>query len=128
MRRYVVLATLLASATPLSAAVPNNGGPYNATFLAGGIGIERDLGDADSLTRSGAAYTVATWVRPTLAQHGEVTLIAIGDASAPCRCLGLRNGRVAFTDGSVTLTAATLPLDSWTMSRSSLTVRNSAFL
>ena len=111
----VVLATVLfANSVPSSAAVPNNGGPYNATFLAGGIGIERDLGDADSLPQAGASYTVSAWVRPTLAQHGEVTLLAIGDPTGACRCLGLRNGRVAFTDGNVTLTSTPLPLDSWT--------------
>jgi len=115
MRHYVVWATvLLASAAPLSGEVPENGGPYNATFLAGGTGIERDLGGADSLTRAGAAYTLSAWVRPTLLQHGDVTLIAIGDPTSACRCLAVRNGLVAFTDGSVALTSASLPLDSWT--------------
>ena len=114
MRHYVVWATvLLASAAPLCAGVPQNGGPYNATFLAGGIGIERDLDSADSLTRAGAAYTISAWVRPSLAQR-EVTLSSIGDPNGACRCLGLRNGRLVFSDGRATVIGAAVPLNGWT--------------
>jgi hypothetical protein len=106
-------AALLASAGPLPAATPDNGGPYNATFLAGGIGIERDLGNAGSLARAGGTYSITAWARPTLAQH-DVTLVSIGDPAGACRCLSLRNERLIFSDGGATVTSAAIPLNSWT--------------
>ncbi len=93
-----------AAAFPAWAQVPDNGGPYNASFLAGGIGIERDLGKADALTRAGAAYTISAWVKPDAVQESIVALIAVGDTRQLLgRSLLLNHGRVDANDGTTSI-------------------------
>lgn len=106
MRNFVTALAIAATMPAITlAAVPSNGGPYNARFLAGGVGIERPLADADALVRAGAAYTLSAWVRPDLRQDGVVTLIALGDpAGTACRCLRLESGKLAFVDGAARIT------------------------
>ena len=116
MRRFAT-ALLLASApvTALVAAVPENGGPYNAAFLAGGIGIERELKGADRLVAAGAPFALSAWVRPDARQEDSVALIGVGDpASGACRCLTLENGRLGLADGgSVAVSNAFVEPDRW---------------
>jgi hypothetical protein len=110
---WLMLANMVA--VPAWAQAPGNGGPYNASFLAGGIGIERDLTGADALVREGGAYTISAWVRPDAAQAGEVTLIAIGaPGSAACRCLALSGGRLLLRDGGAGMASgAQVPAGKW---------------
>ncbi|MEO5772669.1 MAG: LamG-like jellyroll fold domain-containing protein [Sphingomicrobium sp.] len=113
--RQRAFAWLLAGAVaaPAFAAVPDNGGPYNARFLAGGIGIERELKGADALVSAGAPYTISTWVRPDANQQGHVVLISIGDPST-CRCLTLHDGQLIFWDGTATVLSGKVPAGKWT--------------
>ncbi|MET0308445.1 MAG: LamG-like jellyroll fold domain-containing protein [Sphingomonas sp.] len=101
-------------ALPAAAQVPDNGGPYNASFLAGGIGIERSLGNADALVREGAAYTLSAWVKPDAVQTGVVPLVALGDPGGVCRCLSLSDGRLFFADGSSRLLSEAIQAGKWT--------------
>ncbi len=100
---------------PAFAEVPDNGGPWNARFLEGGIGIERPLPEASPLTQAGARFTMAAWVRPDRVQQGEAALILQGtDACAPCRALVLVDGRPALRSGAVLVAAAQpLPAGQW---------------
>jgi beta-galactosidase/beta-glucuronidase len=105
-----------ASVFPAWAQVPDNGGPYNASFLAGGIGIERSLGNADALVREGGTYTISAWVRPDAAQKGMVPLVVVGDAEAlDCRCIMLRDGALMVRDGDRGIvTKFAVPSGRWT--------------
>lgn len=79
--RWVCLAAALAVASPAQADVPGNGGPYNARFLPGGIGIARDLDSAEQLVATGHAFSLASWVRASTVQQGRTTLMMLGDES-----------------------------------------------
>jgi hypothetical protein len=93
----------LAFAAPhVLAGVPDQGGPYNVSVLAGGVGVERDL-NAPALVAAGSSFSFSAWVRPELAQDGTVTLLALGTAGADCRCLVLTDGRLGYQSGGATL-------------------------
>ncbi|WP_294258818.1 LamG-like jellyroll fold domain-containing protein, partial [uncultured Sphingomonas sp.] len=94
--RAMLAGAALLAISVVQAAEPDNAGPYNASFLAGGIGIDRPLSGADALLRSGAPLTLSAWVKPDVVPQGVVTLIAFGDPAGDCRCLGLRNGALHF--------------------------------
>ncbi|WP_295525752.1 LamG-like jellyroll fold domain-containing protein [Novosphingobium sp. Chol11] len=113
---WLVLAALLAptasAQTPLV-----NGGPYNARFLEGGIGIDRALPAGAPLLAAGAAFSYSTWLRPAARQPGFVPLIAVGEPTpAGCRCLGLDDGRLAFAMGETLVRAGqgTIAEGRWT--------------
>lgn len=106
-----MIAALLASvagAGVVGAQVPVNGGPYNASFLTGGIGIERPV--EGPVTQAGAPYSVTLWVKGDTRQMGLVPLVALGDA----RVLALKDGRLTLTDGSATLTGPAIAPGRWT--------------
>jgi hypothetical protein len=110
---FYCVATLLASAawmTPAlaSAQVPANGGPYNASFLAGGIGIERQI-ETRAVTLAGAPYAVSTWLNPDSIQPGDVPLIVLG-----VRGLSLVNGRLTVRDGAATVRGPVIAAGRWT--------------
>jgi beta-galactosidase/beta-glucuronidase len=108
---FYCVATLLASAawmTPASAQVPANGGPYNASFLAGGIGIERQI-ETRAVTLAGAPYAVSTWLNPDSNQPGDVPLIVLG-----MRGLSLVNGRLTVRDGAATVRGPVIAAGRWT--------------
>ena len=97
--RKSALTLLLACAFAAGAAanVPENGGPYNATFLEGGVGLERELKGAERLVAAGAPFRMSAWVRPDARQEGSVVLVALGDPRGEgCRCLTLDGGRLSF--------------------------------
>ncbi len=91
-----------------TAQVPANGGPYNAGFLPGGIGIERPV--AGPVTQAGAPYSVTLWVKADARQPGIVPLVALGDA----RVLALRDGRAMLADGGATLAGPAIAPGRWT--------------
>jgi beta-galactosidase/beta-glucuronidase len=115
----IALAGLLTMllALPAAAQTPENGGPYNAHFLQGGVGIVRELKGGDALVRAGAAYTISAWVRPDAAQDGSVPLIVIGDPNdlPATRWLELAYGTILVQDGGSLLTVNTrVPPGQWT--------------
>lgn len=118
MRRFALaLLAAIAWATPAAAQVPENGGPYDAAFLSGGVGIERDLKDADDLVRAGAPFTLSAWVRPDARQKGVAPLIVLGDPrdASASRWLLLNDGVAAGGDANMLLTSkAEVPAGRWT--------------
>lgn len=116
MRRIVFcLAAAGALALPAIAGTPENGGPYNASFVVGGAGIERELKGADALVGEGAPYAITAWVRPDARQAGVVVLIALGEAEGKCRCVTLNHGHPMLLDGPTTVTSRRpAPPGKWT--------------
>ncbi|MGN6269560.1 MAG: glycosyl hydrolase 2 galactose-binding domain-containing protein [Sphingomonas sp.] len=102
----MLLACAAVAATPAAGDARQGLGPFNAHFLAGGIGIDDHAGKAAALAEAGAATTTAAWVRPDLAQPGQVTLIALGDDGAR-RALLLDDGRPAYAAGGASLRCTT---------------------
>ncbi|KQM96715.1 glycoside hydrolase family 2 [Sphingomonas sp. Leaf25] len=92
------------------AQVPVNGGPYNASFLDGGIGIERPVEGGESVAAAGAPYSMTAWVRAGERQSGEMPLIALGDT----RVLALVDGRLVLRDGSAALAGPHVSAGRWT--------------
>jgi Exo-beta-D-glucosaminidase Ig-fold domain/Concanavalin A-like lectin/glucanases superfamily/Glycosyl hydrolases family 2/Glycosyl hydrolases family 2, sugar binding domain/Glycosyl hydrolases family 2, TIM barrel domain len=91
----VLCLALCATALAQTPARDANHGPYNATFLAGGVGITRSLKADDSTLNASAAWTLSGWLKPAFLQPGEITLAGVGDASH-CRCLVLEDGKLTL--------------------------------
>ncbi|KQM23703.1 MULTISPECIES: glycoside hydrolase family 2 [unclassified Sphingomonas] len=111
--KTAMIAALLAGVglTGMAAAqVPANGGPYNASFLPGGIGIERPVEGGEAVARAGAPYSFTMWVQTNGTQPGDVPLMALGDA----RVLSLVGGRLTLTDGGRTIAGTTIAPGRWT--------------
>jgi hypothetical protein len=99
----------LGSAAAYGAAPPgpaDNLGPYNLTFLEGGVGLTRPLAaDSPALAANGA-WSISGWLRPALAQPGDVIIAAIGGTSAAsCRCLALHDGKLQLRVSGSQVTA-----------------------
>jgi beta-galactosidase/beta-glucuronidase len=91
-------------------------GPYNVTFLAGGVGLSQPLPADASVLRAGAAWSMGGWVRVDRWPSGPAVIAALGDGSAAaCRCLFLDQGHIALRlTPQVALHSATnLELDVW---------------
>ena len=111
MRNWSTFAALLATAAwvaPVAAQVPANGGPYNAHFLAGGIGIERRIEGA-AVTQAGAPYAMSAWLDVNTKQAGDVPLIVLGG-----RVLSLVDGRLTLRDGTATVRGTGIAPGRWT--------------
>jgi hypothetical protein len=88
-----------------------NFGPYNAVFLAGGVGITRPLSPKADLLRAGAAWSITGWLRVDRDDGGALLLAAIGDAAAPdCRCVQVDGGRLQLRAAHNTFLSAQQPL------------------
>src|SRR5690242_1678391 len=101
MRRCTSMVLACAAATAAASAAadaPGRAGPFNAHFLAGGIGIDDSAQPVASLAAAGTATTTVAWVRPDLDQHGRTVLLALGDDRAS-RALLLDNGHPAYAAG-----------------------------
>jgi Exo-beta-D-glucosaminidase Ig-fold domain/Glycosyl hydrolases family 2/Concanavalin A-like lectin/glucanases superfamily/Glycosyl hydrolases family 2, sugar binding domain/Glycosyl hydrolases family 2, TIM barrel domain len=55
-------------------------GPYNVTFLAGGIGLQRTVSSDSPLLAAGTPWTLSGWIMMANAQAGIVVVAALGDA------------------------------------------------
>src|ERR1700736_2322993 len=72
---WLGIACLAGAATPDAA---NNLGPYNLTFLEGGVGLTRPLAaDSPALAANGS-WSLTGWLQPTLEQSGDVIIAAVG--------------------------------------------------
>ena len=91
---------------PAMASVPDKAGPYNATFLAGGIGVANDLPADAPIAAAGHAFTLSSWVRPVERQDGTVILIALGDPAAASRRLELIDGKLAYQGAGRAITSS----------------------
>ena len=106
----LLAAAVVVMAGPASAGVPANGGPYNAAFLPGGIGIERAIGGDERVTAAGAPYSFSVWIKADARQAGDVPLIALGEA----RMVTLKDGRLVWRDGPATIAGPMLTPGRWT--------------
>jgi len=104
-RSWLLTLGLAALALPASASVPDRAGPYNAGFLAGGIGVLNDLPAGTPIVAPGHAFTLLSWVRPVEQQSGAVTLIALGDPAGQSRRLELIDGKLAYQGAGPVITS-----------------------
>jgi len=112
-RRLAAPLLLIGLSGALAAQVPDHGGPYNVGILAGGIGVDRPLGQADAAVAAGAAWTVSAWVRADRAGEDAV-LVAVGDPAGAYRGVLLEDGRVVARDGDTRVRgAAALAAGRW---------------
>jgi beta-galactosidase/beta-glucuronidase len=118
-RQFAALILMwLGTAAATAAANPDathNLGPYNLTFLEGGIGLTRPLAaDSPALAANGS-WSISGWVRPTLAQSGDVIIAAVGGTSAAeCRCLTLHDGKLQLrVSGSEVAADRPLHIAAW---------------
>ena len=103
LRRPLLLTALVVSANIGSAAQPaDNTGPYNLTCLEGGIGLTRPLAADNPTLPANVPWSITGWLRPTLAQSGDVIIAAVGDMNAgSCRCLMLHDGKLQIRAGGL---------------------------
>lgn len=106
----LLAAAVVVMAGPASAGVPANGGPYNAAFLPGGIGIERAIGGDERVAAAGAPYSFSVWIKADARQDGDVPLIALGEA----RMVTVKDGRLMWRDGPATIAGPMLTPGRWT--------------
>ncbi len=89
----------------------SNFGPYNAVFLAGGVGTMQPLAADSPVLAAGAPWSLSGWLRSDRLTGGPLVVAALGDEPADsCRCLlvdaghvGLRVGADAALTSSVAL-------------------------
>lgn len=95
-RAAAVLLLLVSLETPAQS--PNSGfGPYNATFLSGGIGLTQSLPPDSPALDSGSPWSLSGWLRADHIASGRVIVAAIGElAPGQCRCLTLVQGQLAL--------------------------------
>jgi len=79
----------------------DNFGPYNVTFLQGGVGESRRLAADTPVVAAGAAWSLTGWIRLTSPQAGTVIVGGIGDPDGGrCRCLIVEDGRPGLRIGA----------------------------
>ncbi len=114
MIRRALLACLLGSWAPAGRAAdapPAGNGPYNVTFLQGGVGLVRALPAGLSILHAGAAWSISSWLRIDVPQAGEVILAAIGERGTQrCTCLLLDSNRLSLHAAGNTVVQAEAPL------------------
>src|SRR5882757_9221142 len=106
-----VLAVCALNATAgFSADQVTNTGPYNLTFLEGGVGMTRSLAPDNPALSANASWSIKGWLRPTLAQSGDVVIAAVGGT----RSLAIHDGRLQLRAGDLEITAARpLQIGNW---------------
>jgi hypothetical protein len=72
-------------------------GPFNAVFLQGGVGISQPLPPDSLLSRAGAPWTLAGWLRIDVPPQNSATVAALGEPLAPeSSCLVLEQDVLAL--------------------------------
>jgi hypothetical protein len=101
------------AADPISAGGP---GPYNLTFLQGGVGMTRALPADAPLLKAGAPWSISGWIRSEAPQPGPVMLAAVGDPGSDRSLrLLLDAGRlvVGFPGGETLRSSAAIAAGTW---------------
>jgi len=80
------------------AASPNVG-PYNDTFLEGGIGVSRTLPAITRAVAANGSWSLSGWINPVRAESGAVILAAMGDSRGGAGAAGWHGLYVA--DGEI---------------------------
>ena len=96
-------------------AAATNFGPYNATFLDGGVGLTRPLSEQAAPLAANAPWSMSGWLRIAHDQSGEAIVSAVGDvAGGEWWGLALADGSLCLVVGSTTLRAgAALEAGRW---------------
>src|SRR5512140_1836225 len=103
--RTLFAALLIISSAGVSAAADNLG-PYNLTFLEGGIGLTRPLAADNAALAPNSPWSLTTWLLAGTEQPGDLIVAAIGGvATESCRCLDLHDGKLQLRAGGVRITA-----------------------
>jgi len=77
-----------------------NFGPYNAIFLAGGIGIDRPLSATSTALTPNGEWSISGWIRIDSPTDGTVVVAAVGETAPDrCRCLLLVGNRLSMRIG-----------------------------
>ena len=96
--RATLVAALMATPCFVAAEVLPPAGPWNARFVAGGIGIERDLPADSPLLAANAQWTISGWVKRDPDASGTIVMMG-----ADARSLSLdTQGRLVMRTGTVT--------------------------
>lgn len=109
--RATLACALLAMPMALHAEVAPPAGPWDARFVAGGIGIERDLPDGSPLLAADAEWTIAGWIR--LDAKGEGVLVAMG-AGARTLAVDAQGRLVVETGGATARSTSQVSAGKWT--------------
>ena len=111
----MICVVLAAFATGLRA--ETNFGPYNVTFLEGGVGLERPLSPDATVLAAKGRWSMTGWVNLARERSGTIVIAALGDSSgASCRCLLLQDGRpaLALPGGERVVSTTALRAQTWT--------------
>ena len=91
-----------------------NFGPYNATFLDGGVGLSRPLPEQAALLAADAPWSIAGWLRIAHRQSGQMIVSAVGDvAGGEWWGLAVTDGSLCLVVGSATLRGGPLLDAGW---------------
>jgi len=75
-------------------------GPYNASFLAGGDGLEKALDENDTVLQADAPWTLFAWIKTTDAPTAREFVAGFGDPDAEySRYLALAPGKLILWGG-----------------------------
>jgi hypothetical protein len=72
----------LSLAAPSVVSADANFGPYNVSFLEGGVGLTRPLSGHAELLEPGAPWTISGWLRCVRQQSGIAVVTAVGGAQS----------------------------------------------
>jgi hypothetical protein len=70
--------------------VSANRGPYNLTFLEGGVGVVRPLAAGSGVVDASSPWSMTGWMRPGRVEPGEVIVAAVGDSAGGPQAEGWR--------------------------------------
>ena len=88
-----------------------NLGPYNATFLEGGIGITRRLPEGPDAAAAAGPWSITGWMRAARVEPGEIIVAAVGDVGAGTggwRGIYLADGELRLSSGTTVLRAGAI--------------------
>ncbi len=91
--------TALLSGIALADAASLNVGPYNDSFLEGGIGVTRTLPAVTSAVADDGAWSLSGWIAPVRVQSGAVIVAAMGDSHGGPGAAGWHG--LYFADGEI---------------------------
>lgn len=74
-RRIMLIACACAATVGYAASPADNAGPYNLTFLQGGVGMSRPLTADNPVLSANATWSMTGWMRPALVQPGMWSLL-----------------------------------------------------
>jgi hypothetical protein len=100
----VMICPALSAVAPSTLAPAANFGPYNVSFLEGGIGLARPLSVEAALLGVQAPWSLSGWLLLAHPQSGESIITAIGNVSgAQWRGISLSNGALSLVVGNTVM-------------------------